>query len=411
MEHKSYSLSGATLVTPEEVSANGVLTVSNGCIASLERANAGHDLDLGEHLIFPGLINAHDHLLGTWWPRVAPGRPYANVYEWLDDYEKSPVVQERGLNSAEEMYELGAYRNLISGATTVADHYKRTDSAEFYARHPIHILHQYGRSWLPRTDRQAGWGGDISTEYTLAVRRGQPYIIHLAEGVDKQAATEMDVLLEANALGRNTMVIHGIALRPDDMRLMAEAGASVCLCPASNLFLYGQTADVPELLRSGVNLTLGTDSPMTGGLNILDEVRTARRAFRDEAGAELSSRWLIESVTTHAAYALMMQDHRGRIAPGYEADLLVLPDSHRDPYTALVEADVGDISLLTSAGVPVYGDACHRSFFERFAPHVTAVSVSGRDKLMAGDPLGLLDRLSHNVGRKLDFPFLPCAAP
>ena len=410
MQDQPYSLRGMTLVTPDEVLVNASLTVHNGRIAELGGSTAGQTLDLRGQLVFPGLINTHDHLFGTWWPRVGPGRPYANVYDWLAEYEGSPVLYDRGQNSAEDMYEFGMYRNLVSGVTTVADHFKRIAGPEFYTRHPIHVLYAYGRTWLPRHPRRTGWGDDIPVEYSLAARTGQPYIIHLAEGVDEETAQEMDLLLEANALGRQTMIVHGISLRPDDMRRMAEAGASVCWCPGSNLYLYGQTANIPALLRAGVNVTLGTDSTLTGGLNVLDEVRAARRAFRDMVGQDPSSRWLVELMTTHASYALLLQDRRGRIAPGYEADLLVLPDGQPDPYSTLVEANVGDIALLICAGVPVYGDPDYYPLFEQSGAGFSPVFVDGREKLVAGDLLALLGRLSEAVGWTIEFPFLPCSA-
>lgn len=427
MTDRLYGLSGATMLTPQEMLPGMSLTISGRHISSLEQPTAGPVLDLRGHLVFPGLINAHDHLFGNWWPRVAPGRPYANVYQWLDEYEKSARLYERGQNSPQDMYTLGMYRNLICGVTTVADHYMRIANPEFYTRHPIHILHDYGRSWLPRTQRRCGWGEDIQTEYGRAVRNSRPYVIHLSEGVDEQASTEMNVLLEENALGRNTMVIHGIALRHSDMRAMADVGASLCWCPFSNLYLYGQTADIPALIEAGVNITLGTDSTMTGSLNLLEEMRTARDTFRAQTGQDPSPRWLVELVTTHAAYALMLEDRRGKIAPGYEADLLVLPDMQRDPYSTLVDAQIDDISLLICGGIPVYGDPCYRPFFEQFSPQFTSVLVSQTpaesasqgyvepdsrtEKLIAGDLLGLLERISNAIGYAVQLPFLPCTAP
>jgi 5-methylthioadenosine/S-adenosylhomocysteine deaminase len=400
-----YSLRGAALITPTDILAHADLTVSGEHIASLDGPLAPYTLDLPDHLVFPGLINAHDHLNGTWWPKVGPGRPYTNVYQWLADLDASPVRNDRQQNPIEDIYELGMYRNLLSGVTTVADHLWRIDDPGFYTRYPVHVLYEYGRTWTAQ--QRTAWGADIASEYNLAVSTGQPYIIHLAEGVDPETAAEMDVLLQAHALGRNTLVIHGISLRPQDMEAMARAGASVCWCPASNMYLYGRTANIPALLQRGVNVTLGTDSSLTGGLNLLDEVRIARQVFRDQAGEDPSPRWLVELLTTHAAYALILEDRRGRIAPGYEADLLVLPASRQDPYAALVEAGVADIALLICAGVPVYGDAAYRPLFEQFGPAFTPVCVGNREKLVAGDVLGLVDRLSQAVGRRVSFPFLP----
>ncbi|MBN1582457.1 MAG: amidohydrolase family protein [Anaerolineae bacterium] len=409
MSDQEYSLRGVTLVTPTKVHPNSTLTISGKHIAALDTlAAARYGLDMQDCLLFPGLINAHDHLNGTWWPRVAPNRPYINVYEWLADFNPSPIVAERKQNSVEDVYELGMYRNLISGVTTVADHFWRINGPEFYTRYPIHVLYEYGRTWTPR--ELTNWGDDVPTEYGNAVRDGQPYIIHLAEGVDSETATEMDVLLEYDALGRNTMAIHGIALRPHDMELIARAGASVCLCPRSNLYLYDQTANVSALLAAGVHLTIGTDSVMTGGLNLLDEARGGRQSFGAKLGEEPSAKWLVELMTTHAAYSLMLQDRRGRIAVGYEADLLALHDNHEDPYKSIVEAHVDDIALVICAGVPVYGDAEYHDLFEQFSPGFTPVSVAGKAKLLAGDVLSLLERVAATIGHTPELPFLPCTA-
>jgi cytosine/adenosine deaminase-related metal-dependent hydrolase len=221
----------------------------------------------------------------------------------------------------------------------------------------------------------------------------------------------MDVLTRFDALGRNTVIIHGIALRPQDMELMAGVGASVCWCPVSNLYLYEQTANVPALLEAGVNVTLGTDSSMTGGLNVLDEVRTGRDAYRDQTGEDPPSRWLVELMTVRAAYALMLDDRRGRIKQGYEADLTVVADRGLDPYTNLIEAGIADIALVIRDGVPIYGDSVFLSLFEQFAPAFVSLLVAGKHKFILGDLLGLLNRMAEKVGQRIEFPFLPCTTP
>jgi hypothetical protein len=328
------------------------------------------------------------------------------VYEWLADYEQSPVVEERGRNKARDIYALGAYRNLIAGTTTVADHYKRLAEPSFYAQYPVHVLHEYGRTWTIR--EATAWGDDIQTEYRRALQSGQPYIVHIAEGCGDQVADEMDLLRMRGAIGRNTLLIHGIALRPQDIALVAAQGSSVCWCPASNLFLYNRTADVASLARAGANVALGTDSAMTGSCNLLAELRAARNAYRAQTGMDPSPRWLVEMVTTRAAYALVLGARRGRIAAGYEADLVVVPDRGKDPYTTLIETRPSDIALVVRGGIPMFGDQMFYDLFAQLTPTFTPISVAGKPKLIAGDLPGLLHRLSGNVGRSVDFPFLPC---
>jgi cytosine/adenosine deaminase-related metal-dependent hydrolase len=406
MQEGTFGWRGVTLVTPDKVIRNAGLSVAHGRIASLDASGSSAARDLRGYLVYPGLLNAHDHLLGTWWPRVAPNRPYGNVYQWLADYEKSPVIGERGQTATRDIYALGAYRNLIAGTTTVADHYKRLGEHDFYAQYPVHVLHEYGRTWTMR--QTTAWGDDIQTEYRRSIRLGQPYIVHVAEGCDDQVAQEMDLLRERGAIGRNTLLIHGIALRPQDMALIAAQGSSVCWCPASNLFLFGRTADIAALVRAGANVTLGTDSVMTGSCNLLAELRAARKAYRAQTAANPSPRWLVEMVTTRAAYALVLGARRGRIAVGYEADLVVVPDRGDEPYTTLIESRPSEIALVTRGGVPMYGDQTFYDLFAHLTPTFAPISVSGKPKLIAGDLPGLLRRLSENVGRTLDFPFLPC---
>jgi cytosine/adenosine deaminase-related metal-dependent hydrolase len=417
-DQRPYSLTHATVVTPTEILQDTDLTVADGQIVQTERL-AGSSTDLSGYVVFPALINAHDHLMGTWWPRVGPTRPYTNVYQWLDELHTSPVRAERQLNSDADIYELGMYRCLFSGVATVADHLWRIDGSEFYERFPVEVMHEYGRTWTVRAP--TAWGEDIQTEYALAVRTGEPYIIHLAEGLDAETGREMDVLLEAGALGRNTLIVHGIGLRPADVQAMASVGASLCWCPGSNLYLYEQTADLPTLIQAGINITLGTDSSLSGELNLLEELRTARRYLSDRVGTlPLEGRsveqWLVEALTTRAAYALVRQDRCGRIAPGYRADLLVLADRGLDPYTTLVEAQMNDIALLCRAGVPIYGNERFEPLFEQFTPHYNRVCVGNtapnsptraQTKLVAGDPVALIQHLSQTVGRPLEFPFLP----
>jgi cytosine/adenosine deaminase-related metal-dependent hydrolase len=420
-----YSLTHTTLVTPTEILPNADLTVAGGRFQQADRS-VSSSTDLSGHLVFPALINAHDHLGGTWWPRVGPSRPYPSVYPWLDELHTSAVRAERQLNTVADVYELGMYRCLFSGVATVADHMWRIDGPGFYERLPIEVMYKYGRTWTVR--EPTAWGEDIETEYSLAVRTGQPYIIHLAEGLDAETTQEMDTLLAAGALGRNTLIVHGVGLRPLDMQAMAAVGSSLCWCPGSNLYLYEQTADLPALTHAGINITLGTDSSLSGELNLLEELRTAHRYLVNRGGqlalgGRSIEQWLVEAVTTRAAQALLRQERCGRIAPGYRADLLVLPDRGLDPYTTLIEAQVSDIALLCRAGVPVYGDTGFEPLFDRYTPHYSRACVHKsapsaaehskappatlQTKLVAGDPVALIGRMSQAVGHPLDLPFLP----
>ena len=68
-------------------------------------------------------------------------------------------------------------------------------------------------------------------------------------------------------------LVHGLAFSKDDIDLIKKRNANVVWCADSNLYMYEKTTDIGYLLEKGVNVSIGTDSPMSGSLNILEEMK------------------------------------------------------------------------------------------------------------------------------------------
>src|SRR3990172_11796729 len=117
-----WSISGGTILTPEKIIKKGVIHISNGKIGKITTNDAASqiNIDADKTVIVPGLINSHDHLLGTYYPKVGNG-PYLNWLPWDNDLKSSPVYEERQRIENRDLYLLGAYRNLISGVTLISD--------------------------------------------------------------------------------------------------------------------------------------------------------------------------------------------------------------------------------------------------------------------------------------------------
>src|SRR5207244_11323106 len=111
-----------------------------------------------------------------------------------------------------------------------------------------------------------------------------------------------------------------IAIDRDGWRRVARAGAGVVWCPASNLYLFDQTIDFARRVGawSTPRMAIGTDSRLTGSIDLLDELRAARDA------SPVPSQELLAMVTTNAA-DLLGQRRAGRIAAGGPADFIVVP--------------------------------------------------------------------------------------
>ncbi len=85
------------------------------------------------------------------------------------------------------------------------------------------------------------------------------------------------------------LLVHMVCAGAEDRRIAREAGATVVLCPRSNLHIGGRLADVPALLDDGVALALGTDSlASTPDLSLWGEMATLAPALSVGTGRTLA---------------------------------------------------------------------------------------------------------------------------
>ncbi|GEJ58504.1 amidohydrolase family protein [Anaeromyxobacter diazotrophicus] len=81
-------------------------------------------------------------------------------------------------------------------------------------------------------------------------------------------------------LGRGSLAVHAVDLDEEDLAVLGQSGATVVLCPRSNLHIGGRLADLPRLLAAGLPLAVGTDSLASAPtLSPLAELAALARAF------------------------------------------------------------------------------------------------------------------------------------
>lgn len=410
----------ATVVNPDSVEEGCHVLVDNGTFEAVGKtmpsgaADAQVDLVASGWYLYPSLINIHDHLRGSWLPRCGNG-PYQNVYQWLDELHVKKVFEparERDKIPEKYLYMLGTYKNLLSGVTTVVDHYLRLEE-DIYRDLPIRIIRKFGREGVVRTfhdpESHPPWGEGILKEYSESVGK-QPFVIHVEEGFDEETGTELRRLDRLGILGSNTVLIHGIGFDEEDIQIVKRKECHMVWCPATHEFLYGRTGNIPRWLEVGISASLGTDSSLTGALNMFEEMRTAKRVYSETFGAEIDSRTLFQMVTSNPAKALMRGESLGRIQEGYEADLLVL-ERHpgRSPLETLLDARPQDVVLLLQDGRARFGDERLAHVFETGdeALETSAVSVVAMPKRIVGDPVGLMRVIWEKIGRRYTPEFLP----
>ncbi len=409
-----YAIEGGTIVTPDFILKDVAVVVDTETQKIVHMGKEKFPVDrvlrLDENdILFPGLINAHDHLLGTYYPRVGKG-PYLNWYPWDNDLKSHPLYEERSRLSNKELYLLGAYRNLLSGVVSVSDHMPHAVNQELIKNLPVFVLSKYSLEH-ECSSYDLRWGRGISVEHTEAKEKNIPFITHLEEGFDEEAGLGVDILMELGALDEYTVLIHGIALSDADVQILARQKAHLVWCPSSNYYMFQTTAPIKKLLDAGVNVALGTDSPMSGGLHLLDEMQFAASLYEKLYGQKLDPAVIVRMVTVAAAKALRLFD-QGQIAEGYRAQFTVIRASHsHNVYESLVHADLGDVQLVIRDGIPLYGERRFLDFFSAFKKHYQQVTMAGQDRILIGRPIHFYKELCGKLGFQKKLPFFPITFP
>ncbi|HWK96396.1 MAG TPA: amidohydrolase family protein [Pseudolabrys sp.] len=142
----------------------------------------------------------------------------------------------------------------------------------------------------------------------------------------RYGATTVGHLDDIGVLSDRWSCAHSIWLTDNDIDLMASRGVTAVLNPESNARLGTGLARVPDMMRRGVNLALGSDGSSANDNLVLHEamraVATAHRAVEPDRSRWISGRDALRMATAGGAGALR-QSKLGAIAPGYAADLVI----------------------------------------------------------------------------------------
>lgn len=405
----SYSLVNGVLVTPGHAVSSKTLRVDGNLIVS-QGQSAFPVVDLhGDSYIYPALINVHDHLRGNYLPRVgpSPGRFYLNWLPWDNDLKSSDTYVERSNLSVDDLYLLSAYKNLFSGVVTVNDHFPHELNDQLLPTLPIRAIQEYCLAH-ECSSFDLKWGEGIEIEHDRALKNNWPFITHLEEGFDAESQDGIGILERLGRLDDHCVLIHCIGFSDQDIAKVAKSGASVSWCPASNMFMFNVTCKIKKMLKAGVNVAIGTDSTHTGSVNLLEEVRFARRTYQTLYGEDIPAQTLFEMVTINPARAFRMADRIGSLDTGKWADVVLFKRRLDDPYENLAQGTMEDIQLLIMAGRPIYGEI---RFLELLGGKLPAdyslITVAGRSMFVKGNPGALYAEVRRKVAFKKVLDYLP----
>ncbi|PZQ46870.1 MAG: guanine deaminase [Rhodovulum sulfidophilum] len=340
---------------------------------------AGVEPEAVEGILCPGFIDAHVH-----YPQMQVIGAYGTqLLEWLTTYTFPAEQSFADAAHAERVAGL-FLRELLRAGTTTAMVYCTVhpgsvdaffaESARFNTRMiagkvlmdrnaPPALLdtaergyaeskalierwHGVGRQLYCVTPRFAPTSTDAQLDAAGALVRETPGVFtqtHLCENLAEvewvkelfpARKSYLDVYAHAGLVGPRSMYGHAIHMHEGDFCTCHETGASLAFCPTSNLFLGSGLFRLYDAMdpKRPVRVGLGTD---VGGGTSLSQLRSLDEAYKVVAlsGAKLDAVRGFWLATAGGAKALYLDDRLGRIAPGYEADLVVL-DPKATPFMA-----------------------------------------------------------------------------
>jgi hypothetical protein len=389
-----------------------------GCVGcACDQGLKARVIECPDSVVSPAFVNPHDHIAYAHQPpRPGTAERYDHRHEWrLGLNGHAAIAYEGGAPSAARAaHEL---RLLLGGATTVAG----GAGCRGLLRNPdLSGLSEglpsagAGSDTFPLDDAQGllvssgcRYGSDRTRSEEVYSYGG--YLPHLGEGVSSAAANEIRCALTPafDLVHSNTGLVHAVAATAADALELGRRQAVVVWSPRSNLSLYGNTAPVPLLLRSGVELALGTDWLLSGSMNVLRELDCARTFASTFWSGAVDDLRLFRMATASAARAVGAGGVLGQLSPGFLADILLIRRRKLNPHTAVVTAGPADIELVLRGGSPLYGR-------EALVHALTTESCEALDVCGAAQQVCTADAgfsLAELAAATAGYPLFSCEAP
>jgi 5-methylthioadenosine/S-adenosylhomocysteine deaminase len=377
---------------------------------AIVRYDAAEVVDCPNHLLIPGLINAHTHAAMVLMRGLADDLPLMN---WLQDHIWPAEQRWMSAEFVEHGIELAMAEMLLGGTTTFNDMYffpevvaraaARTgmracvgmiiikfptvwasDPAE-YLRKGLALRDEYKGHPLVTTAFAPHAPYTVEDEHFDKIRRladelEVPVHMHVHETADEVSGSVADhgcrPLARLDRLGLvspQLMAVHMTQLEDDEIARLAAAGSSVVHCPESNLKLASGYCPVARLVAAGVNVCIGTDGAASNNdLDMLGEMRSAALLAKGVAGKAdaISAAQALAMATINGARALGLAEETGSIEAGKWADLCC-------------------VDLERPASWPVY-DPVAQLVYSACRDQVAEVWVAGR-RMVAGGKLTRMD--------------------
>ncbi|WP_353476154.1 amidohydrolase (plasmid) [Salipiger sp. H15] len=358
--------------------------------------------DLGGRVVIPGLVNTHAHGglsaqrgccddgdLFEWAGALAPHTSHLTVSDNRQSCRLAILEMVRnGITTACDCTRYGAGvfadeaaaigMRSLSGALANSPEYRRTGRPNWpLARiETEEAMTRHAGDARVRFYLGAHSPYSCTPELVTEVKRaadalGLPFVIHLAENrreteitMERYGVSPTQWLHDLGALDAGAILAHCVWISERDLDVLAGSGAGVAHNPTSNAKLASGVAPVPAFLERGIPVGLGTDSSLSNNaLDLFQEMKLSvllQRATRLD-GFAMNAEQAFAMATSGGARVLGWGADIGTLAPGMEADLVVLDLHHplgltqdRVVSDLVYHARPSQVRAVIVAGDPIY---------------------------------------------------------
>ena len=321
-------------------------------------------VELPEHVLIPGLVNAHTHAAMSLMRGLADDLP---LMRWLQEHIWPAETQHVSARFVRDGTALACAEMLRGGITCFNDMYFFPEASleaalEAGMRVALGLIvidfptayasdpDDYLRKGLALRDREGDQPlvsfclaphapytvSDPSFRHvaTLSAELDLPVHLHVHEteheierSLAEHGVRPLERLGRLGLVDSNLIAVHSVHLEESEIELLARHGCSVVHCPSSNLKLASGFAPVHSMLKKNINLALGTDGAASNNrLDLFTEMRTAAllaKAVARDAEA-MPAHAALRAATLGGARALGLGARIGSIEAGKRADLVAV---------------------------------------------------------------------------------------
>ena len=387
-----------TVIENGAVAIQGSKIVDIGLYPTVRSSSTPPIHDLGEAVLTPGLVNAHTHLDLT--NSADSIQRVPKFTDWIFQ-----IIGKRTPSTVGPSVREGVQQSLAGGVTTVGDIDGTGGSIQILRDTPIRkvvffeVLGFSGEHAAMGLTRLATYLDSLpisdsllmpalsphapySTSadiYRQCVASGLSVCTHIAETKEELEflssgtgafldyleafgistaewvplqLTPMEYMATLGILRESSLLAHCNYLIDADVTTLAESGASVVFCPRSHHYFYHTEHPILQLIESGINVAIGTDSLASNwSLSLLDELK-----FLARTQPRIRPETLFDMVTCNGADALGLAQV-GRLEKDWQADIIAvrIPNDGRPAIEQIL--DGSSENLLTVVG----GKICYVS--------------------------------------------------